>query len=184
MGSVIMYPSGRVFSSGYEYFDTPIMNPAETKTLNQAAERGYNHFTTTDDDTSNSKSNSKSESGVVLPHHKYRGYHSRDLRISPNNQDSNQDSNEDSNNKQDSENNELVSSYGVSRHCMLLSRNTFFDLHGFDIGYTSAYEDADLALRLLMKYNQLSSSASLVVTASRSRVVSMNPEGYPELDNS
>lgn len=199
VGSVIMYPSGKVFSSGYEYFDTPIMNPSETIALNQAAKQGINHHYKTERSSSSSASSSSSssswiddddelsESGVVLPHHKFRGYHSRDLRISPSGQLSH---------GKDDDENEMISTKGVSRHCMLLSRKTFFDLHGFDIGYTSGYEDADLSLRLLLKYNQLTSSSDvkendrkvkslgLVVTASRSRVISMNPEGYPELDNS
>jgi hypothetical protein len=191
VGSVVLYPSGKVFSSGFEYFDTPIMNPSETKSLNEAAARGNNHLSDMISGSSgrmlnshnNNNANVKTESGVVLPHHKLRGYHARDLRISPSSSSSSSSS---------SQTEDIQSSLGVSRHCLFLSRNTFFDLHGFEIGYSSAYEDADMALRLIIKYKHhfhslgdiSDNNNGLVVTAVRSRVVSMNPEGYPELDNS
>ena len=199
VGPVVLYPSGRIFSAGLEYHDTPIMNPAEARTLAAAARAspqpttagtgasgGDHHHSGGDDDNDAAPS-------IVLPHQRLRGYHARDGRLG-----AAADAGGDSSGGDGGAG--ALAAQGVARHCLMVGRATFFELNGFSPDLTGALEDADLALRLALRLDLAAdhngqasrqageggdqgdqSSAAFVATGGR--VVAMNPEGYPELDS-
>ena len=136
VGAVVLYPSGRVFSAGLEYHDTPVASPSEAKALAAAAaesaKNSNEHHHDSDergssDHQSDHHGSSSSNPGVVLPAHRLRGYGARDARL---------------------EAGSAWPAAGVTRHCLLVSRELFFSLGGFQADLSGSLADADLALKL------------------------------------
>ena len=195
VGPVVLYPSGRIFSAGLEYLDTPIMNPAETRALAAAARASLRPTAAgagAGDNHSDGDGGDDAAPSIVLPHQRLRGYHARDGRLG-----AAADAGGDSSGGDGG----ALAALGVARHCLMVGRATFFELNGFSPDLTGALEDADLALRLALRLDlaaghngQASGQAgeggglqgdqgSAAFVAAGGRVVAMNPEGYPELDS-
>jgi hypothetical protein len=170
VGSVVLYTTGHVYSSGIEYLDTPDGNQILPQLLShdlRRADDAENRTRYDDDDRSRGDGRlvqinrpPPRSSSVMLPHHRFRGYSPNDHRLSFA-EETERGYTPDyktnitmviGNKGGTSEDKKQVLStpvLGVSRICFLISKEDYFSFGGFHKRFSPGFEDSDLSLRLI-----------------------------------